>query len=145
MFDPGGAPRIGDVTAADDGTLHARFLDNAGQGTWVCLDGIDERLQAIVVSMLKTIRWTYEENAEVPQQKTQKHRKSSIYNLHISAVLRRLAEIAPEMSRTERMQTAVKTWLDLAKTAVTDAQKREASRETVAALEQRVAGDNANL
>lgn len=145
-YDPGGPEshgfRVGDVTSDELGNLFVAGLDSAANITWIDLTNCNQFLQSVFVSILRTCRVLSEAETPAmrcPNVETQrKLRKPSIYNSHISAVLRKLAEIAPDMSRTERMQIAVKTWKELQKTAVSDSQKRDASADVVAILEQRL-------
>jgi hypothetical protein len=129
--------RIGDVTVDEQGQSFVAGLDSMGAPIWICLDDIDESVRPVVISILKTIRSACtapvdsHANLKSPPVKPRKH---SAYNDHVSHMLRRLAQIRPDMGRRERMRLAVATWLELAKTAHNDAEKRKMSDDAVARL-----------
>lgn len=149
---------IGDVTRGEDGMLYVTTLDNSGKPTWTCMD-VDDSLQAILISMLKTIKWSayYHNTLRGPSDVFQKNdwqggavaataaasvsaaassskRKKTIYNQHIGGVLRSLAQNSPNMPRRERMRIAVETWKKISSAANNDADKREASSSVLHAM-----------
>ena len=129
-IDPGGnSPRIGDVACDETGSMYVRTMSGDGQPTWTCLDGIDETLQAILITILKTLRWARggDGDADCKRPPTTRQRRASVYNSHIAAVLRKLALTSPSMPRSDRMRLAVRSWIDITRRARNDAEKRAAS------------------
>lgn len=121
-FDPDSHERnltVGDVTVGEDGRIYAMTLDNSGQLVWTCID-VDHNMQAILISLLKTIKWsahhhsTTRRAAEIfgknDSATPKTRRKKTAYNKHIGDVLRRLAQSDPNMPRKERMRIAVDSW-----------------------------------
>lgn len=113
---------VGDVTIGEDGRMYAVTLDNSGRFVWTCID-VDENMQAIMVALLKTIKWSahYYNMLKSPsgdwlsqqQQNSaagKPRRKKTAYNKHIGEVLRSLAKNEPTMPRKERMRVAVASW-----------------------------------
>lgn len=111
---------IGDVTVGEDGRTYAVTLDNSGQTCWTCVDDTNN-LPAIIISLLKTIKWSahygsncsYNKDAIDPSISKASKRKKTAYNQHIGQILRELASKHPTMPRKERMRIAVDSWKSL--------------------------------
>lgn len=139
LFDEGLDPPvvIGNTCSDEAGHLYVTTLDNSGNHVWTPLDGIDGRMAALLIAVLRSCRIAANPRSYYippPVDPNAVPKIQNAYNRHIGRVLTTISKTDPLMPRKHRMQLAVASWREIVRTTNTKAQRVEASEQYIAKM-----------